>query len=172
MQMKKLLAILMLFSMFGLCACTQEDFPFANRQMAGVAPKVFCVYVCGAVQTEGYVEVQEGADIRQLVLLAGYIPQTEMPSLPYALVTNTSALVLRYFDGSKFCYCTNLNGAAAQNCLAENVPLEVQQKIAAHLKQQGKISDRTQLKQILTQQEYDDNFYKYFVSEEDYEKID
>ena len=43
-------------------------------------------------------------------------------------------------------------------------------KLADYIEEHGKITDKTLLKQILGE-DYADNYYKFFVSMDDYEKI-
>lgn len=146
--------------------------PFKPQQFAAKRPRVFSVYVCGAVENEGYINIFEGTDYQSLIFEAGYISQTIMPKTPYAVVNESvSVLVLNYFDGQKECYCINVNGAVVLDKLpCENISPQVIEKLHNYIVANGKITDRTQLKQILGN-DYQDNFYKFFVSESDYEKV-
>lgn len=169
--MKRFLLFIELIFVLFLSSCIPK--PFETRQLEKIEQETFLVYVCGAVENEGFVEISEGADYRQLVYFAGYIPQTVMPATPYAVVSReTETFILRYYDGTKFCYCTNVNGAAVKDRLEiENISPEIVDKIANYLEKYGKITDKTQLKHILNEEEYQDSYYKFFVSMEDYEKV-
>ena len=169
--MKKILIAILLICLLCLSACAEGNFPFHTRQLETTEPQVFRVYVCGAVAQEGYVEICEGADYFQLVCLAGYIPQTVTPSNPHLVVNGITSLIVRYFDGEKPCYCTNVNGqAVSERQEIENVSAQTVDKIATYLQTHGKITDKTQLQNILTPDEYQNNFYKFYVSETDFEK--
>ncbi len=169
--MKKFLLFIVFVFVLCLSSCVPK--PFETRPLEKIEPEIFRVYVCGAIANEGFVEISEGTDYRQLVYMAGYIPQTVMPNTPYAVVSRkTETFILRYYDGAKFCYCTNINGAAVKDRLEiENVSTEVVDKIANYLEKYGKITDKTQLKYILNEEEYQNSYYKFFVSREDYEKV-
>ncbi len=170
--MKKFLLAMCLISLFVFSSCNAKIMPFKAKQFSAKQPRVFSVYVCGAVENEGYVDIFEGTDYQSLILSAGYIPQMVMPKTPYAVVReDVSTVVLNYFDGQKECYCINLNGAVvSDNLPCENVSPQVIEKLHNYVVANGKISDRALLKQILGN-DYQDNFYKFFVSESDYEKV-
>ena len=170
--MKKILIAILIICLLCLCSCAEGNFPLFARRLDAKQPRVFCVYVCGAVAQEGYVEICEGADYFQLVCLAGYLPQTVMPDNPHMVVEKgVTSLAVRYFDGEKFCYCTNVNGQAVRDkSEIENVSAQTVNKIATYLEANGKITNKTQLANILTYDEYQNNHYKFYVSEADFEK--
>ena len=69
------------------------------------------------------------------------------------------------------CYCVNVNGPLITLRMnVENVSPQVVDKLADYIEEHGKITDKTLLKQILGE-DYADNYYKFFVSMDDYEKI-
>lgn len=174
-QMKKFFAVLLCAICFvwlaALCSCEVDLSPFASAEFDAHTSREFDVYVCGAVENEGYIHILEGTDYQSLVEKAGLIAQTVMPATPYAVVDEkVSSLVLNYFDGAKLCYCTNVNGAAVTDRMSvENVSEEVINKLANYIAAHGKITDKTVLQQILGD-DYAENFYKFYVSESDYEK--
>ena len=64
----------------------------------------------------------------------------------------------------------NVNGAAVKhNLSAENISAEIVEKLHTYLTNYGKITNKQVLKQILTAEEYQQNHYKFFVTEADYE---
>ena len=132
----------------------------------------FRVYVCGAVENEGYVEVAEGADFSALAEMAGMLSQTYFSQNPQTLVTETTkVLSLDWFDGKTVHSCINVNGGyVTMRYPVDGVDPAVINKIADYLEQNGKITDRSLLREILGD-DYADNFYKFFVSVDDYEKV-
>lgn len=171
--MKKLAVIVLLgICLLSLCCCYVDASPFATQSLTAQKPRVFEVYVCGAVKNEGYVRISEGTSYQNLILSAGYIPQTVFVSTPYAVVgSDVSCVILRYYNGAMQCDCVNVNGAlVTDRCEVENISSAVIDKIADYIGLYGKITDKSLLEQILGE-DYADNYYKFFVSESDYEKI-
>lgn len=113
-----------------------------------------------------------GRRLQHAVEEAGIIAQTYLPDFPYTLVKSTTKqLAVNYFDGEKMCYCVNVNGPLITlRTNVENVSPQVVDKLADYIEEHGKITDKTLLKQILGE-DYADNYYKFFVSMDDYEKI-
>ena len=154
------------------CGCSVDFTPFKTHVSDAKPAKVYNVYVFGAVAEEGYGEVAGGADYSMLVEEAGIIAQTYLPDFPYTLVKSTTKqLAVNYFDGENMCYCVNVNGPLITLRMnVENVSPQVVDKLADYIEEHGKITDKTLLKQILGE-DYADNYYKFFVSMDDYEKI-
>ena len=133
--------------------------------------KTFSVYVCGAVENEGYVDVPEGSDYLALAEKAGVLPQTYFTQNPQTLVTeDTKVLPLDWYDGTVARSCVNVNGGyVTMRREIDGIDAVIINKIADYIALNGIITDRLQLKEILGD-DYADNFYKFFVSVEDYEK--
>lgn len=133
--------------------------------------KYFRVYVCGAVANEGYVVVPEGSDYSAVAERAGLLPVTYFTQNPHTLVTEyISVLPLDWYDGEKARSCINVNGGyVTLRMEIEGISPDVINKIADYIELNGKITDKSMLKEILGE-DYADNFYKFFVSVNDYEK--
>lgn len=118
--------------------------------------------------------MDEGTDVQSVLLLAIPLKSAVYPTNPTSLVTeSTKQLVVDYSLDGKTYSCVHVNGyyVTAQTEIA-NVSSDVVRKIAEFIKQNGKITNKNQLKDILTEQEYLENYYKFFVSVDDYEKAD
>ncbi len=169
--MKKLLAILVMACCLLFCAC---NLPFEDVTSPDILPEKYTVYVCGAVENEGFFVVEEGADIQALLLLAKPVSEAVYDGNPLLIVTaQTKQLVVNYESDGTTCYAVNVNGGyvTAERPIA-NVSTQVVSKIAAYIRENGKITNKNQLKDILDEQEYLENYYKFYVSVDDYEEID
>ncbi|MCM1289302.1 MAG: hypothetical protein NC132_01430 [Corallococcus sp.] len=169
---KRIILILLLTLCFVFSGCAQKMSPFKEHEADAKMPRKFKVYVCGAVEREGFVEVEEGADYDAVIALAGIIPQTVYPTNPRLLVKEDGeVLTLQYYDGSSYRDCVNLNGGYIQYRLkVDGIDIDIINRIADYYDTHGKITDRNLLKDILGE-DYQDNYYKFFVNVQDYEKV-
>lgn len=189
--MKRFLATIcmLFFAVTVLCACdnsfTQkstisgDDFntPTINLYQSQTIPNktdtTFTVYICGAVQNEGYYVVAQGSTVADAISLAGILTQTIFPTNSQSFVKTNCQIVVRYYENGTNFDCINVNGAYVQHNLpTPNVPASVIAKLNAYYVQNGAITNKQILQQILTEQEYQQNHYKFFVQESDYEKAD
>lgn len=170
---KKFVSILILILVFVLCnGCSEEVSPFTEQENEHKAPRKFKVYVCGAVLHEGYVEVEEGTDYATVIDLAGFIPQTVLPTDPHRLIVEEGvSLSLQYNDENGHHNCININGGYIQYRLpVEGIDEDVINRIADYYELNGKITDKELLKEILGE-DYQENYYKFYVDVKDYEKV-
>lgn len=169
---KTLIFILILILCFTFCGCSSNLVPFKEHNADAVSARKFKVYVCGAVEREGYVEVDEGADYNTVIALAGALPQTVFPSNTFILIkVDGEVLPLQYYDGVSFRDCVNLNGGIIQlRWDVEGIDSDVINRIADYYDLHGKITNKEQLKEILGE-DYQDNYYKFYVDKNDYEEI-
>ena len=159
-------------SSFLLCACTPEFGPASGQTGTDSAPRKYKVYVCGAVENEGYVEVEEGADYYAAITLAGIIPSTYLPDDLHTLIQADGEVIsLSYKTATDIYTCINLNGGYIQYRRPVNdVDIDLINKIADYYDLHGKITNRKVLEDVLGD-DYQDNYYKFFVSVDDYEEV-
>ena len=147
--------------------------PYKSQTVQNKSDATFTVYVCGAVQKDGYYVVDEGKTVADVVARAGLLPQTVMPENATSIIKSNCQIAVRYCENDKIYDCLNVNGMTVQfNLQAENISAEIIAKINAYYHQNGAITNKQVLAQILTAEEYAQNHYKFFVQESDYEKID
>lgn len=170
---KYLISLLILILCFVCCGCSSDVTPFDERETQVKPSQKIKVYVCGAVENEGYLEVDEGTDYAAVVALAGILPQTVYPSNPNLIIRQEGVvLALQYYNDIEPCDCININGTyVAQRLSVKGIDADVIDRIADYREAHGDITDKGLLKEILGE-DYQDNFYKFFVSERDYEKVD
>ena len=126
--------------------------------------------VCGAVQNEGYYIVPEGKTVADVVAMAGLIDETIMPENATTYIKNNCQIAVDYHQNGATFSCLNVNGATVKyNLPAENISADIIQKLHTYLTNYGKITNKQVLKRILTAEEYEQNHYKFFVTEDDYE---
>lgn len=169
---KTLVSILILILCFTFCGCSSNLIPFKDHRAEAVTARKFKVYVCGAIRREGYVEVDEGADYNTVISLAGAIQQTVFPTNSFILIkVDGEVLNLQYYDGGLFRDCINLNGGYIQmRWDVEGIDADVINRIADYYDAHGKITNKEILKEILGE-DYQDNYYKFYVDKDDYEEI-
>ena len=113
--------------------------------------------------------VEQGTTIASAIARAGILPQTYFPTDSMIFVQNNCQIVVCYHQDGATYDCINLNGVYIQHNLpAPNIAQSVVEKLHNYYVQNGKISNKQILKQILTDQEYQQNHYKFFVKEGDY----
>ena len=144
--------------------------PYQNQTLPNKGEVTFKVYVCGAVQNEGYYIVPEGKTVADVVAMAGLLPETIMPQNATTYIKNNCQIAVDYHQNGATFSCLNVNGATVKyNLPAENISADIIQKLHTYLINYGKIANKQVLKQILTAEEYQQNHYKFFVTEADYE---
>lgn len=166
--MKKIVTLMLLFLVvFSACSLS----PFAERKTPVKSQKIYSVYVCGAVEKEGFVDAPEGSDFGYLLDMAGASSHAFYPVFSLELVTeNTKILAVDYYDGEKACPCINVNGGAVTSRMTvENIDISVINILADHIEQHGKIRNKSVLKAVLGDELYRENYYKFFVDISDYE---
>lgn len=146
--------------------------PYSPKAYLPKTTKYFVVYVCGAVQNEGFVRVRSGSDVAALVSAAGYLPQSYFVSENSLVTEKREIFAVDYFDGEKVCSCVNVNSQAVLYKLKfENIDSEIIDKIADYISAHGKITNKAMLREILGETDYQNNHYKFFVSKDDYEAV-
>lgn len=185
--MKKILALICIFIVtitllsacggnFGYTTIRGDGFnrptasPYKSETLPNKDDVYFKVYVCGAVEREGYYIVPEGKTVADVVAMAGLLPETIMPKNATTYIKTNCQIAVGYYQNGETFHCLNVNGATVlYNLTAQNIPAEIVEKLHTYLKNHGKITNKQMLKSILTAEEYQQSHYKLFVSEADYE---
>lgn len=180
------LTLLLLFAIVAFCGCGDDTHyiqgdgfnkPTTSPYQSDFLPEVtnvnYRVYVCGAVQTEGYFVVKQGTTIAEVIAFAGILPQTVLPQNAQSFVQTDCQIMVDYHQNGVNYSVINVNGLVViSNAQAQNVDAEVIAKLHDYYTQHGTITNKNQLKQILTEQQYQKNHYKFFVQERDYATTD
>ena len=146
--------------------------PYQNQTIPTVVPQTYTVYICGAVQNEGYYTVVQGTTIGDAISLAGLLSQTVLPDNSQMYVQINMQIVVQYlYDGARH-VGINVNGLyVISNIPTAHISAEVMEKLHNYYMQNGVITNKQILKQILTEEQYQQSHYKLFVAEEDYAKV-
>ena len=151
---------------------TPTTSPYQSQTIPNKNDKTLKVYVCGAVQNEGYYVVSQGTTIADVIALAGILTQTIFPTNSQSFVQSDMQIVVDYHQDGQNYNAVNANGAyTLSNLPAPNLPAQVVQKLHDYYVKYGKITNKDVLKQILGQQLYQQHHYKLYVAEADYEAI-
>ena len=128
------------------------------------------VYVCGAVACEGYVEVEAGSTYAQALQLAGLLTVSVLPSYASTTIDSSrTSIVVGYNDGQER-QCVNLKSTLiVLRTNIDGIAPEIVNKLADYIEEHGKFTNKQQLELALGA-DYLDNYYKFFVAEEDYEE--
>ena len=180
-----ILIIVCLMSMT-LCGCESGEnwtwgekiSPWGSKNIQNTsgegAKKTYRIYVCGAVENEGYYELSEDATYLDAVLKAGRLDCSYLRDNANLLVNGSqSAIIVQYVADGKVYDCYNVNWEYFSLRLPTvGLSNAVVNKIADYLDKHGKIANKTVLLEILGAEDYANNHYKLYVAEADYEEAD
>ena len=166
--MKNRLILLLLALSFVFCGCNLS--PEQDKTHTDSSSKTFRVYVCGAVENEGYVTVAEGADVNSAIAIARLAERGLLPTYGSQLDVADCVVIVSFSDkAGKVCYPVNCNGIAVANKLpCQGVEQNAVDAVADYVAAHGTIRNKTQLKQALGEL-YSSNYFKFYVAEADYE---
>ena len=137
-------------------------------------PQQCQIYVCGAVENEGYYYVTEGETYFDAISQAGLLAQSSLPSISSRIVnTRVSFVVVPYRENGAVHECINAN----HPFFSARLPMEgltdgIVNKIADYLETYGAIHNKNVLSVVLGEQDYANYHYKLYIAEADYEKVD
>ena len=166
--MKKFIGfVLLLILCCALCAC---DYPLKEVELPNKSMPVNTVYISGAVKNDGYFELEAGADYFALASAAGMLAETLMPDNPSLVVDGKiTTIVFDFIHNGIATDSINVNGVLVTNRFPiDCVSCEIIDKLADYIEYNGVIANRRELK-IALGDDYEDNYYKFFISEQDYE---
>lgn len=163
--------ILLIIVCFILCGCDGSSslgkvkVPFQPK-----ADKVR-IYVCGAVEREGYYEVEMGEDYFTVFSLAGILAESVLPTISSPYVDGSvDVLIVDFYDaGIRYSSINANNPLIAARMSVYGLSDDVVNKLADYVDEHGKITNKQQLLQALGG-DYGANFYKFFVEKNDYEE--
>ncbi len=145
--------------------------PLSQKTLPNNSVKFFDVYICGAVANEGYYKIAEGTDVFTAIEQAGLVEKSYLPSDGLSFVTEKTKVIAVDFYQTQRQSCANVNNPYILLQQSDVFPLEVLKKINDYTQNVGKITNKKQLKEILGDY-YQNHFYKFFITEDDYEEID
>lgn len=174
-RLKLFLTALILLAV--LCGCTP---PLAELHIpvsgnADIPPQVNQgnlmrkIYVSGAVENDGYINVPQICDYNTLLQIAGALPCAYMRNDVTAFVPeDLNVYIVDYVICGVRYYSHNVNSLSVKYRLPiDGVDGSVVDKLADYIDINGAVSNRQQLKDALGD-DYLDNYYKFFIEEQDY----
>lgn len=128
------------------------------------------VYVTGAVDVDGYVTVGEGTDVAAVVHRAGMHKNGILPPVTTRLVKSGESIIVDFcIDGVSYS-AVNVNGGYVDGRIAaDGVSMQAINALADYREAHGTIRNRTQMRVALGEL-YEDNYYRFFIAEADYEQ--
>ncbi|MCH5153149.1 MAG: hypothetical protein J1F68_04245 [Clostridiales bacterium] len=168
--------VILLFTLCSLLCCCGNPFeaPLDKFEVPiHVNVETIRIYICGAVEHEGYYDVEMGTDYVQVLRLAGILPESVMPTLSSSYVDGKlTMIIVGYYDGEATHDSINANNPMiAARMPVDGLSADVIDKLADYIEVHGKITNKNQLLEALGD-DYADNFYKLFIAEKDYEETD
>ena len=167
--------ILLLVFCFTLSGCGGDtDAPLGNVEVPSQsAASTVRIYVCGAVEREGYYDVEIGVDYYEVFRLAGILPQSAFPTLSSSYVDGSvTAISVGYYEDDTRHDCSNANSPyIVARMKVDGLSEDIVNKLADYIDAHGKIANKQQLREALGD-DYDGNYYKLFIAEKDYEEVD
>ena len=164
--------ILLLVICVTLCGCVSFGAALSDIEVVNQPkPEKIRIYIFGAVQREGYYEVEVGTDYMEVLALAGLLPLSVPPTLSSSYVDGTiTELTVGYYDGETVRFSINVNSVL----IVARMPVDglsetVVNKLAYYIEAHGKITNKDQVRQALGD-DYAENHYKLYIAEIDYEK--
>ena len=155
-----------------LCGCGIFSSPLGKAEVPNQpSGDKIRIYICGAVEHEGYYYAEVGTDYVQVLRLAGLLPESVPPILNSSYVDGSiNVIIVNYYDGGTQHVSINANSVLIVNRgPVDGLSEDVVNKLADYIEAHGKIANKNQLLQALGD-DYYANYYKIFISEEDYER--
>ena len=148
------------------CGCSM---PYAEKTIPSNKTTYFNIYVSGAVENDGYFSFVAGSDYKEVLTKAGELPATYCSNdLSRLLTRDVREIILDYKVNGVTFYSVNVNGILiTSRSPVDNVEPRIVDMLADYIESNGKITNRIKLRQALGEY-YEDNFYKFFISEQDY----
>ncbi len=150
-----------------LCCCSAT---YVERDVISQAPTYYDIYVSGAVENDGCFSLIAGSDYATLYDCAGVIDGVSaLPDNLSGFITSYNLeVIVDYTEGNAVYNSVNVNGALIiARIPIPNVEYRVVNKLADFLESNGTITNRDILRQALGD-DYEDNYYKFFISRQDY----
>ncbi len=172
---KTILFITAIIFVLALSGCKA---PLAELQIPanGLAPpqvnqggRTRTVYVSGAVENDGYIEIPQICDYKTLYAVAEALPCANLPyDVNMFLPLKLNVYIADYYaEGIRY-YSHNVNSLSVQLRLpVDGADDGIINKLADYIAVNGKITNRIQLKAALLN-DYAENYYKFFIDEKDY----
>ena len=145
----------------------------SNAQSISEAEKKYTIYVCGAVEKEGYHSVAEGETYLTAIAQAGLLDCSYVTDNANSVVNEKqNAIIVPYLENGVLRDCYDVNWEYYYLRLPrEGLSEAVVDKIADYLDIHGKIANKTVLREVLGEEDYANYHYKLFIAEADYEEI-
>ena len=163
--------IVLFVACFVLCGCSVFAGALGDVEMPNSSNgKVVNLYICGAVECEGYYQVAVGTDYVEAIRMAGILEQSYLPSLNTSYVDGkVSQIIVDYVENNVRHSSINVNsGKIIGRWPVDGLSQAVVNKIADYIETNGHITNRIQLAQALGN-DYAANYYKLFISRNYYE---
>lgn len=152
-----------------LVGCRDDVTPMGDKVLPDNQTKYASVYICGAVKNSGFFKIPEGTDVQTAVLeYARILDNGVLPAYSLEFVHDGDVIIVDYVVGKTRYSVANVNGMYVVSRLGvDNVETDVINMLADYISANGKIRNNDDLRSALGDK-YNENFYKFYVSEDDY----
>lgn len=167
--MKKALTVTICLLVCVLLAGCSTLSPFADIVVSAEPEDTVTVYVSGAVEKTGYYTIAVGETYFFAIEQAGLLPFGYIVDGEKIVRQNQLWIYVGYYLDGGYYDSINVNGVlVTQHLPVANVSDEVVLLLKNYVETNGKIRNNADMKLALGEY-YEDNFYKFYVDEVDYE---
>ena len=157
------------------CGCDLSKMsPWADKitNNNSIKTKTYAVYVYGAVQNEGYYEMENGDTYFYAISKAGLLEQSWLPTNVNSLVNDQQlSIAVQYKEDGIVYDCISVNHQfILMRYSVPGLSDDVVNNIADYYEIYGKITNKTVLRAVLGDDDYENYHYKLFIAETDYEE--
>lgn len=180
---KRLAAFVLTFAVILLAMCGCVGQPYAERVISSssnatdssdnnLLPPIVTtrkLYVSGAVERDGYVDIPLVTDRKTVLEIVGVAPCAAIPvDANVPLSAYLQEYIVNFVCDGVECQSVNVNSPyVSARQTFEGVDDRVIGKLADYISQHGAITNRDQLRLALDG-DYDDNYYKFYIDVSDY----
>lgn len=126
--------------------------------------EVYSVFVCGAVQNSGYYTFELGDTYYDVLNRAGLLDVSYFQNLDNIISADVSEILCNFYEDEKVIYPINVNSDLFATLYAEaNIQTDIANKIIDYIKVNGKLKNKEQLLEVLTQEEWSKVFYRIYI---------
>lgn len=126
--------------------------------------EVYTVFVCGAVQKSGYYTFELGDTYYDVLNRAGLIEFSYLQNMDNMISSDVSEILCNFYEDGKEVYPINVNSDYFAQLYGEaNIQPDIANKIIDYIKVNGKLTNKTQLLEFLTQEEWAKVYYRIYV---------
>lgn len=126
--------------------------------------EVYTVFVCGAVQNSGYYTFEFGETYYDVLSRAGLLDLSYLQNMDNMISADVSEILCNFYEDGKEIYPINVNSDLFGTLYGNaNIQTDIANKIIDYIRVNGKLKNKEQLLEVLTQEEWAKVFYRIYI---------